>query len=51
MRVLNRKTIRNAASITDIQTLLDQIGQNKVFSTLDCMSAYHQIRLHDEDKP
>ena len=51
MRAFNRKTIHNAASITDIQTLLDQIGQNKVFSTLDCMSAYHQIRLHDEDKP
>jgi hypothetical protein len=51
LRGLNKVTKRNATSTPDVQTLLDQIGRNKVFSTLDCMSAYHQIRLRDDEKP
>jgi hypothetical protein len=51
LRALNKVTKRNATSTPDVQTLLDQIGRNEVWSTLDCMQAYHQIRLRDEEKP
>jgi len=50
-RGLNKQTVRNATVTPDVQTLLDQIGGNRVFSVLDCMAAYNQIRLSDEDKP
>ena len=50
-RALNSHTIRNAAATPDVQTLLDQIGGNTVFSVCDAMAAYHQVLLPPEDGP
>ncbi len=50
-RALNKQTVRNGTVTPDIQTLPAEIGQHKVCSVLDCMSACHQIRLSEEDNP
>lgn len=51
-RLLNKHTIRNAFPLPVIDDLFIKIGQAKVFSKLDLMSGYHQIRMdrHDEEK-
>ena len=50
-RALNALTVKNACASTDVQSLLDQIGNKRIFSVCDAMSAYHQIGLHPEDRP
>ena len=50
-RMLNKQTIRNSFPIPRIDDLVDQLGQAKVFSSLDLTASYWQCRLSDEDKP
>ena len=50
-RVLNALTVINACAPFDVQSLIDQIGDKRVFSVCDALSAYHQIGLHPEDRP
>jgi hypothetical protein len=48
-RVLNKVTITNIYPLPRIDDLLDRMQGVKVFSSLDILSAYHQIRLVDDD--
>jgi hypothetical protein len=50
-RALNAVTIRNKYPLPRIDDLLDRLCGAQVFSSLDLTSAYHQIRLPDEDVP
>ena len=49
-RLLNADTIKNAFPLPLIDDLFQRIGPSKVFSKLDLMSGYHQIRMHPEDE-
>ena len=48
-RRLNQKTISEKYPISDIQNILDQLGGNKYFTTLDLASSFHQIKVNDLD--
>ena len=50
-RALNKVTIANRYPLPRIYDLLDKMQGATVFSTLDLLSAYHQIKLADEDIP
>jgi hypothetical protein len=48
-RALNKVTIPNRYPLPRIDDLLDRMQGAKVLSSLDLLSAYHQIRLVDDD--
>jgi hypothetical protein len=48
---LNKVTVANRYPLPKIDDLLDKMQRATVFSTLDLLSAFHQIRLTDEDIP
>jgi hypothetical protein len=48
-REFDKVTIPNRYPLPRIDNLLDKMQDVKVFSALDVLSAYHQIRLVDED--
>ena len=51
-RALNRDTIPDKYPISRIKELIDQVGscKAKVFSALDLMKGYHQVKVRNEDK-
>ena len=49
-RRLNRKTIPDSQPIPRIQDILDDLGGNKWFSTLDMSQAYHQGEIHEDSR-
>ena len=46
---INKYTILDAYPMPTIEELIKQIAQNKVFSTIDMKSAYHQVPIKPED--
>ena len=51
-RALNQcHTRANRVPVPNINTIFDNLHGVKVMSSLDLLSAYHQIRLYDEDVP
>ena len=50
-RPLNEVTVKNNASLPNIEELFDQLLGAKYFSKLDLRSGYHQIRIHPDDIP
>jgi hypothetical protein len=44
-RELNKLIVKNKYPLPRIDDLLDQLGEAKVFSKIDLMSGYHQIRV------
>jgi len=48
-RELNKITIRNSYPLPRIDDLLDKLQGAKIFSSLDLLSGYEQIRLPQED--
>jgi transposase InsO family protein len=48
-RILNKKTIRDRFPIPRISDLLDRLGNAKIFSKLDLMSGFFQVRVRQED--
>ena len=49
-RGLNNLTIKNRYPLPLIGESLDRLGRAKRFSQFDFTSAYHQMRIHEEDK-
>ena len=45
-RRLNKQTIKQRHPVPRIDSLLDQFGNAKVFSLIDLMAGYAQVRLH-----
>lgn len=50
-RQLNKYTVPDRYPIPRIDALLDKVGQNRVFTSLDLQSGYHQMLLHESDVP
>lgn len=47
-RALNRQIIKDRHPLPRIDTLLDRLGQAKVFTKLDVASSYHQIAMNED---
>ena len=50
-QTINKFTLLDAFPLPRIDDLVNEMAQYRVFSTVDLRSAYHQVRLKDEDKP
>lgn len=48
-RLLNQHTIRDRFPIPLVDDILSQIGNAKIFSKLDLVSGFHQLRIHEAD--
>lgn len=48
-RKLNQKTISDRYPMPEISHILDQLGGNQYFSTLDLASGFHQIKMEPKD--
>ena len=46
---LNTRTVRDRYPLPSIQSILNTLGGFTVFSKIDLVSGFHQIRIHDED--
>jgi hypothetical protein len=49
-RYLNALTVKTTFPIPVFEQLMDELAGAKYFSTLDLLSGYHQIRLHDGEE-
>jgi hypothetical protein len=50
-RKLNDVTIGDSFPLPVISEVLDELGNSKYFSTIDCASGFHQILVQAEDQP
>ena len=48
-RILNNNTVKDKFPIPRIDEIISKFGKAKVFSKLDLMSGYFQVRINDED--
>jgi len=49
-RMLNKKTLTQAAHIPRIESRLQALGGNSYFSTLDLTMGYHQLEIHPDSR-
>jgi hypothetical protein len=50
-RELNRVTIKNKYLLPRIDNLIDQLKGASIFSKIDLLSGYHQLKVREEDIP
>lgn len=46
---LNAQTVKDEYPIPDINESLAMLGKGKYFTSLDLLSGYHQLRMHEDD--
>jgi len=51
-RAVNKNTIPNRYPISRIDELMDMVGKRKgkIFSSLDLMKGYHQVKMEEDSK-
>jgi hypothetical protein len=49
-RALNAVTVRNTYPLPRIDECLDQLQGARIFSKLDCLSGYWQVRIQEQDR-
>lgn len=49
-RAVSKTLLGDRYSLTNITTILNQLGERKLFSGLDFKQGYHQIPLDDKSK-
>ena len=47
-RALNTRTVRDRYPLPSMQSILSTLGVSTVFSKIDLVSGFHQIRIQDE---
>jgi len=50
-RALNKVTLEDRYPLPLINSVLEELGGNKIFSSLDCYSGYFQMLIHPESIP
>nr|GEV82769.1 reverse transcriptase domain-containing protein [Tanacetum cinerariifolium] len=50
-RELNKLTVKNRYPLPRIDDLFDQLQGSSIYSKIDLMSCYHQLRVREEDIP
>nr|GEY83524.1 putative reverse transcriptase domain-containing protein [Tanacetum cinerariifolium] len=50
-RELNKLTVKNCYPLLRIDDLFDQLRGSSIYSKIDLMSGYHQLRVREEDIP
>ncbi len=50
-RRLNSKTKRDAFPLPRIDESMAALGEAQIFSTIDLVSSYHQVAVHEKDRP
>ena len=48
-RALNTRTVRDWYPLPSIQSILSTLGGSTLFSKIDLVSGFYEIRIHDED--
>ena len=48
-RALNTRTVRDRYPLPSIQSILSTLGRSTVFTKIELVSGFHQIRIQDED--
>jgi hypothetical protein len=48
-RQLNKMTVKNKYPLPRIDDLFDQLKDARIFSKIDLISRYHQVRIKEED--
>ena len=48
---LNKVTVKNKYLLPCIDDLFDQLIRSEVYSKIDLRSAYHQLKVREEDVP
>lgn len=50
-KTLNSCSISDSYPLPNITDILDQLGNARYFSCLDCYSGYHSIKIRESDRP
>ena len=48
-RALNTRTVRDRYPLPSIPSILSTLGESTIFSKIDLVSGFHQIRIHEDD--
>lgn len=50
-QTINKFTLMDAFPLPNIDELVSKVAQHTIYSTIDLRSAYHQIPIHEDERP